>query len=418
MHFSHQLLTKLNPTAKPHHAAAQSILTLFRGRAKAEDVIAHLDTLRNTLESEISELELSAASADPSSLGLGLGRGFGTNVNSLVRIITTQSLLHIGSRSFSHLLNAIERYLPLLRTIASGTFGVGVASGSSGGAGAGTGLAGGVGASAGGVSGGAIITGPGNPEAKSDILTAAAAFWKYNSQMVAIVFDKLMQYQIVDPTDVVEWTFLHVSEGLGGDDSPLSKGIGDDALKAPLSLSTFEWDLLKGALNKAIGRVNIARRKLAMLRKEDDDNRARAKAKASGEENMDVDGDVKPGKLNGSGASQKTLLNHSVEEPVTENPALIVALKAFSSLTREQKAALSRTLEGFVSCLAPSPTSTHPNPKAREILSENSWHNRANWGKEEWNAWETWGWYRHFCRVVSVCWLFGTGIWRCLLTDS
>ncbi|KAJ4471983.1 MIF4G like-domain-containing protein [Lentinula aciculospora] len=304
-------------SSKPHHDAAQSILNLFRGRAKAEDVIYHLDTLRNTLESDLSEPE---------------------NVDSLVRIISTQSLLHIGSRSFSHLLNAIERYLPLLRTLASG----------------------GVTASA----------GAGNPEAKADILNAAALFWKYNSQMVAIVFDKLMQYQIVDPTDVVSWTFLHVSE--------VDESEAD--LKAPLNLSAFEWNLLKGALDKAIGRVNIARRKLALLRKEDDDNRARAKASGG---NMDIEGETK------------------LDEPVLENPALAVALKAFSSLTREQKAALSRTLEGFVSCLAPSPTSLHPNPKARGILSENSWHNRANWGKEEWNAWETWGWYRHFCRAYS-----------------
>ncbi|KAJ3783585.1 MIF4G like-domain-containing protein [Lentinula aff. detonsa] len=303
--------------SKPHHDAAQSILNLFRGRAKAEDVIVHLDTLRNTLESEISETE---------------------NVNSLVRIISTQSLLHVGSRSFSHLLNAIERYLPLLRTLASG----------------------GVTASA----------AAGNLEAKADILSAAALFWKYNPQMVAIVFDKLMQYQIVDPTDVVSWTFLHVSE--------VDESEAD--LRAPLNLSAFEWNLLKAALDKAIGRVNTARRKLAVLRKEDDDNRARAKASGG---NMDVDGETKP------------------DEPVMENPALAVALKAFSSLTREQKTALSRTLEGFVSCLAPSPTSLHPNPKAREILTEHSWHNRANWGKEEWNAWETWGWYRHFCRAYS-----------------
>ncbi|KAJ3777062.1 MIF4G like-domain-containing protein [Lentinula raphanica] len=303
--------------SKPHHDAAQSILNLFRGRAKAEDVISHLDSLRNTLESDITESE---------------------NVDSLVRIITTQSLLHIGSRSFSHLLNAIERYLPLLRTIASG----------------------GMTASA----------GAGTAEAKADILSAAALFWKYNPQMVAIVFDKLMQYQIVDPTDVVSWTFLHVSE--------VDESEAD--LKAPLNLSAFEWNLLKAALDKAIGRVNSARRKLAMLRKEDDDNRARAKARGG---NMDVDGETKP------------------DEPIPENVALASALKAFSSLTREQKTALSRTLEGFVSCLAPSPTSLHPNPKAREILTEHSWHNRANWGKEEWNAWETWGWYRHFCRAYS-----------------
>ena len=80
-----------------------------------------------------------------------------------------------------------------------------------------------------------------------------------------------------------------------------------------------------------------------------------------------------------------------------ESPALTTALKAFSILTREQKAVLSRTLEGFVDSLAPA---TNPNPNASSVATENSWHNRANWSEAEWVAWETWGWYRHFCRMV------------------
>lgn len=169
------------------------------------------------------------------------------NVDSIVRSIAVQSLLHIGSRSFSHLLNAIERYLPLLRNIASG----GVSSAGGG----------------------------GNPEAKAGILTAAAAFWKHNRQMVGIVFDKLMQYQIVDPTDVVGWTFINGSQ------------IGQlSELAGPLSLSAFEWDLMRGALDKANGRVVIARRKVTALRKEDDDTRARVKA-STNDNSMEVDAD-------------------------------------------------------------------------------------------------------------------------------
>ena len=85
-----------------------------------------------------------------------------------------------------------------------------------------------------------------------------------------------------------------------------------------------------------------------------------------------------------------------------DNPALNTALKAFSSLTKEQKAALSRTLEGFVASLAPSSTDPHANPHARTVITEEAWENRANWDRDEWNAWETWGWYRQFCRVVSI----------------
>jgi nuclear cap-binding protein subunit 1 len=84
-----------------------------------------------------------------------------------------------------------------------------------------------------------------------------------------------------------------------------------------------------------------------------------------------------------------------------ESPALITALKAFASLTREQKSALSRTLDGFVACLAPSPSDLNPNPHASVVITEKAWHNRANWGGEEWNTWETWGWYRQFCRAYS-----------------
>jgi len=225
------LLLNILLVGKPHHDAAQAVLNLFRGRAKAEDVISHLDTLKSTLES-----------SDEGHV----------NVDAVMRSIAVQSLLHIGSRSFSHLLNAIERYLPLLRNLAS--------------------------------SGVSSVGGGGNAEAKADILSAAAAFWRHNRQMVGIVFDKLMQYQIVDPTDVVSWTFLNGAV------------IGQfSELAGPMNLSTFEWDLLKGALDKANGRVMIARRKVTALRKEDDDTRARVKASTDAN-TMEVDAEEKPGK--------------------------------------------------------------------------------------------------------------------------
>ncbi|KAJ7895998.1 MIF4G like-domain-containing protein [Mycena olivaceomarginata] len=211
--------------------------------------------------------------------------------------------------------------------------------------------------------------GSGNPEAKADILTASAAFWKHNRHMVAIVFDKLMQYQIVDPTDVVGWTFINRAEI-----KELSESTG------PLSLSAFEWDLLKGALDKANGRVMIARRKITTLRKEDDDTRAKAKADGN---SMDVDADVKAG-------SNYTVLH-------------IYRLLTFLGTEDEApaKGALSRTLDGFVSCLAPAATDLNPNPHARIVISDEGWNDRAAWDKDQWNAWETWGWYRQFCRSYA-----------------
>ncbi|KAF7301293.1 hypothetical protein MIND_00694300 [Mycena indigotica] len=297
--------------AKPHHDVAQTILNLFRGRAKAEDVVSRIEGLKAALETSDEVV----------------------NTDALIRSITVQSLLHVGARSFSHLLNAIERYLPLLRNIASG--------------------------------GTSIAVGTGITEAKADILSIAATFWKNNRHMVVIVFDKLMQYQIVDPTDVVQWVFVRRAEL-----PELNSATGINSLR------TFEWEIIKAALDKANGRVTTARRRVVALRKEDDDIRARALADGVA---MDVDADIK-----------------TEEAPAAENPALTTALKAFASLTREQKAALSKTLDGFVSYLTPASSEAQ-----RRAITEEGWNDRGRWDKEEWNTWETWNWYRHFCRLYA-----------------
>lgn len=186
--------------------------------------MAHLESLKNSLETTDSD----------------------TNVDSVIRSIAVQSLLHIGSRSFSHFLNAIERYLPLLRNLASGSI------------------------SSAGVS---------SLEARTDILTAVADFWRRGRHMIVIVFDKLMQYQIVDPTDVVAWAFTHGVERVPGATHP--------------SLGMLQWEIVKSALNKANGRVVIARRRVSALRKEADEKAAMAIV--SNGATMEVDAEAKPG---------------------------------------------------------------------------------------------------------------------------
>ncbi len=207
----------------PYYEPAQSVLNLLRGRAKPEDVMAHLEIVRNQL-SETAEGDV--------------------NIDSLLRSIAVQSLLSIGSRSFSHFLNAIERYLPLLRNLAAGQI---------------------------------SDNGPPHAEARTDIMSAVATVWRRSRHMILIVFDKLMQYQIVDPTDLVAWTFAHCPAVTSG--QPKS------------TFNAFQWDLLKSALDKANGRVMVARRKVAALRREADDKAARAIAG----ESMEVDTEDKPG---------------------------------------------------------------------------------------------------------------------------
>ena len=196
--------------ATPHYDAAQDVLNQLRIRTKPEDVLVHLDTLKNNLS------ETADVSEDP---------------DTVVRSIAIQSLLHIGARSFSHFLNAVERYLVVLRALS------------------------------------------GSPESKIHVLELVSSFWQRSRQMVGIVFDKLMQYQIVEPADVVAWVFAHSAGGLN-------------------------WDLLRSAIDKANGRVVVARRRVIMLRKEDDDAHARAKANANGGADaaaMDVDAETMHG---------------------------------------------------------------------------------------------------------------------------
>jgi len=125
-----------------------------------------------------------------------------------------------------------------------------------------------------------------------------------------------------------------------------------------------QWDLLKAALDKANGRVMIAKKKVIALRKEEDENRARANAngETSGA-SMEVDADAKP-------------------DDHVESPALTTAVKAFNSLTGEQKSVLSRTLDGFVASLVPLPSEPNKNEFASEVIQENVWHNRINWESE------------------------------------
>jgi nuclear cap-binding protein subunit 1 len=188
--------------AHKYHDAAQSVLDDLRARRDAGDVLAHV----RALSAGLVEGGLSTEEADDA-----------------LRSVSMQALLHVGARSFSHLLNALERYLPLLRALGG----------------------------------------------RAELLRATARFWRAHAQMVGVVADKLVQYQVVDPADVVAFVF--------------EEGAGIDAER---------WDLLRGALDKAHGRVARQRRLVAQLRKEDEESRAAAKAKEGA---MEVDVDVKPG---------------------------------------------------------------------------------------------------------------------------
>lgn len=204
----HLRWTKTIFSGNSHHYMADTLYKKFQDRQKfpPQEISIHVDTMRAEL--------ISTGMSD-------------SRAASRVRSITIQCLLLLGSRSFSHFLNAIERYLMVLRPLSS------------------------------------------TPDAKFEILEIVCSFWRRNHQMVAIIFDKLMQYQIVGPADIVSWAFE------GG-------GLGERTD----GLDTFQWDLMKNAIDKSNGRVLIAQRRVVQQRKADEESRA---AKQATSESMDVD---------------------------------------------------------------------------------------------------------------------------------
>lgn len=140
-----------------------------------------------------------------------------------VRLMVTETLLQLGSRSFSHFLNATERYSDLLRFLTP------------------------------------------DPASRQDVLSAVGAFWRYSSQMRLIVIDKYIQYGVLESLDVVEWTFAP-EEGLGGMDQ--ADGWTDG----------WKWETLRMTLDKQVGRVLAVRRKVKQVEREDEAARARRAA--------------------------------------------------------------------------------------------------------------------------------------------
>ena len=82
-----------------HYAAASAFLRLIRAKAPISEAEDELASFQKALESERG---LSAAEAD-----------------KVKRDLAVQTVLNVGSRSFSHFLNALERYLTLLRALTS-----------------------------------------------------------------------------------------------------------------------------------------------------------------------------------------------------------------------------------------------------------------------------------------------------------
>jgi len=115
--------------------------------------------------------------------------------------LTVNCVAEIGSKSFSHLLNALERYNTLLRTLIN------------------------------------------NSQTRGQTISAFAHFWRNSSAHIIIALDKLMTYRIIDNISIVNWLF--------------SNEVLPDFTRG------YVWDILRNTVNKTVARTETVRKQLA-----------------------------------------------------------------------------------------------------------------------------------------------------------
>ncbi|WVF72372.1 hypothetical protein IAT40_007187 [Kwoniella sp. CBS 6097] len=191
----------------PLHAEAKEVLQLFRQKATFSEVKAHVEQLPN-------------ASTGP-----------GEPIFPAVRQMIVETLLHLGSRSFSHFLNATERYIDILRYLTP------------------------------------------DYASRRTLLEGIMSYWRYSSQQRLVTIDKYLQYGVLEGLDVVDFVFSDdgVAEGEEAD------GWTDG----------WKWEILRMTVEKHVGRVNAIKRRLRVIEREDEAARARRAA-----ERLESGGDV------------------------------------------------------------------------------------------------------------------------------
>lgn len=143
------------------------------------------------------------------------------------RQIGIYAVLQLGARSFSHFLNATERYTALLRGLAA------------------------------------------DAAQKRDLLICVAQYWKHNTQTRVVTMDKYLQYGLVETDDVIHLIFGWLSE----------QNADAEAAERTTAWTDFHaWELLSMVLDKAMGRVFQMQRKVSELEEEDEAAKRRWKA--------------------------------------------------------------------------------------------------------------------------------------------
>ncbi|GAC95077.1 likely nuclear cap-binding protein large subunit [Pseudozyma hubeiensis SY62] len=303
----------------PYFAQATRLINSIKAKASAEVILADFESFKSSI--------LETSSALPTDDVAGMVRD-PLQAEVVVRDLTIQSILSVGSRSFSHFLNIVERYHSLLRQLSK------------------------------------------TSRMRVAILSGSVKFWRANQQWIGIVVDKLLQYRIVEPADVVEFIFSPPK------DEPQT--IASSAAGEEEGWVGFNrWNLLKLTLEKVNGRVDQLSKRLDESRRKEAEELERKEASlAAGlpEETPEQTDDLPKPLLFPTSAILPT--RPPTDQTSSKDISSTEALASLEAIQSEQRKVLITTLLGFKShILAPT--------------------------KGDWPKWWIESWYKQFVRCFN-----------------
>lgn len=131
---------------------------------------------------------------------------FPNNSLEVVLRVVVQTLLNIGSKSFTHLITVLERYGQVIAKVCT------------------------------------------DQDKQVMLIHEVSSFWKSNTQMTAIAIDRMMGYRLVSNLAIVRWVFSEENvEQFHTSDRP--------------------WEILRNAVSKTYNRISDLRKEISSLKK-------------------------------------------------------------------------------------------------------------------------------------------------------
>ncbi|CCF48769.1 hypothetical protein NDA14_006860 [Ustilago hordei] len=288
---------------------AERLINSIKAKASAEVILADFETFKSSI--------LPSSSTIPGEEEQAGMVGNAIEAEIVVRDLTIQCVLQVGSRSFSHFLNIVERYHALLRQLSR------------------------------------------SARMRAAILAGAVRFWSRSHQWVLIVVDKLLQYRIVEPADVVEFIFNPPK------DEP--RTIEPQTPVQQEGWAGFNtWSLLRMTLEKVNGRVDQLKKRLEESERKEAYERERKEAALAAGLPLDSEGEKSEEKLLPLFPTSATLPIRPKEETKTELSST-EALASLEAIKTEQRKVLITAVNGFKNLIL------HPKIQTPHTPQYQSW---------------------------------------------